>query len=110
MPLVEQLREDVEPALVGHHDVEEHNVRLCRSRLEDRVARSAGLADRFEIVLRVEQELEARPHDRMIVHDQDADAHRTGTSAAIVVPPPGLVSIAIRPSSSATRSRIPTMP
>ena len=85
---VQERGQNVEPALVGHDHVQQDHVRLRRPRLEHGFARCAGLADGLEAVLCLEQEAQARPDDCMVVDDQHADAHETGTSATIVVPPP----------------------
>src|SRR5205085_2109396 len=83
--------------------------RLRRTGLEERFARAPGLADDLDVVLRIEEHAQPGAHDRVVVHDQDAD-HGTGTSATIVVPAPGDDSMSRRPSSSPTRSRMPTRP
>ena len=85
---MQQRRDDVEPALVGHDDVEQDHVGLQRTRLEDRVAGVARLAHRLRALLRVEQQPQAGPDDRVVVDDQDAHVHASGTSATIVVPAP----------------------
>ena len=90
-----QRGEDVEPALVGHHDVEQDHVRLQRPRLEDRLAPGAGLAHRLQVVLGLEQELQAGAHHCVVVDDQDADAHETGTSTTRVVPAPGFTRLTV---------------
>ena len=100
----------VEPALVRHHDVHQDHVGLQRPRLEDRLAGVARLADRLDVVLRGEQEPQPAADDGVVVDDQDADAHASGTSATIVVPAPGRDSISSRPSTSASRSRMPEEP
>ena len=46
----------------------------------------------------------------MVVDDQHANAHRSGTSATSVVPERSLDSIRIVPPSSAIRSRMPISP
>ncbi len=89
----EQRRQDVEPALVRHDDVHEDHVRLERPRLENRIAGVAGLAHRLEVLLRVDQQLEACTEDGVVVDDQNAHAHASGTSAMSVVPAPSADSI-----------------
>src|SRR6266702_829841 len=80
-----------------------------RANLEDRFARVACLSDDLQVVLGVEKHAQARAYDRVVVDDDDAD-HESGTSATIVVPAPGEDSIWRRPSSRATRSRMPERP
>src|SRR5262249_36573764 len=108
--LVPELRKHLEAALVGHDDVEQDHVGVECPRPEDGVAGAARLADRLEIVLRVEQAGEAAANDGVVVDDQDADAHPSGTSATTVVPAPGRDSTSSRPSISASRSRMPSRP
>src|SRR5262249_26771707 len=116
--LLENERDAVDPALTGHDDVHQHDVRLLGARLEDRVPHVAGLADDLDVRLGVEQQLEARPEDGMVVHDQHAGCpgllsvllHAAGTSATTVVPAPSVDSIASLPPSSPTRSFMPTRP
>jgi hypothetical protein len=91
--LVQEGRQDVEPALARHHDVEQDDVRLHGARLEDGLARVARFPDRLEIVLRVEHESQSLPDDGVVVDDQDPHAHWSGTSATRVVPLPSLDSI-----------------
>src|SRR6478672_8902830 len=108
--LVKDLWNDFDPALVRHHHVHQDNVGLRGSRLEDGIAGAPGLADCFQVVLSVDEHRQACSYDRMVVHNQDSDPHRTGTSAAIVVPPSRPDSTSSRPPSRASRSRIPTNP
>src|SRR4051812_35326401 len=107
--LLEQRRDRLEPALLGHHDVQQDHIRLRRARLEDRLTRAAGLADRLEVVLGLQHEPEAGADDGVVVHDQHARA-QAGTSAATVVPLVAVDSTVSVPSSSSIRSRIPTSP
>src|SRR3954463_9598316 len=107
--LLEQRRDRLDAALLGHHHVQQDHVRLGRARLEDRLARAAGLADGLEVVLGLQHEPQTRADDGVVVHDQDARA-QTGTSAATVVPLVAVDSTASVPSSSSIRSRMPTSP
>ena len=61
-------------------------------------------------VLRVEQQAQAAAHDRVVVDDRTRMLTGAGTSATTVVPAPGRDSISSRPSSSASRSRMPRSP
>ena len=99
--LLQQLGQHLEPALVGHDDVEQDHVGLQRPHLEDGVARVPRLADRLEVVLGVDEQLEARPDDGVVVDDQDPNTHGSGTSTTSVVPAPDCDSIAEPPPSSA---------
>ena len=54
--LVQERRQDIEPALIGHDDVEQDYVRLRRARLEDRIARATRFPHSLEIVFRIDQE------------------------------------------------------
>src|SRR5581483_7561131 len=67
------------------------------------------LADGLEIVLGVDDEPQARADDGVVVDNEDANA-QTGTSATIIVPPEDGASMRSSPSSSRTRSRIPSTP
>ena len=88
---------------------------FVRSRLEHGLSYVAGLGDDVEVVLLLEQQAQARADDGVVVDDEDADlgfrlAHKTGTSATIVVPPSGCDSTRSSPSISPSRSRMPTSP
>src|SRR5205085_756979 len=80
------------------------------ARLEDRVARRAGLADNLDVVLVLQQQPQARADDRVVVDDEHPDAHPSGTSIFSVVPAFLRDSTLRVPPSSATRSRMPSMP
>ena len=68
------------------------------------------LADRLDVRLGAEQKPKPAADDSVVVDDEDANAHGSGTSATIVVPERSLDSISRRPSRSASRSRIPSNP
>src|SRR5579864_4584557 len=108
--LVYELRQCVEAAPLRHDDVEKDHVRLQRAGLEDRVAAVPRLADRLEIVLRLEHEPQPLPHHGVVVDDENARGHRHGTSATTVVPLPSVDSTSSFPSSNARRSRMPSSP
>ena len=97
--LVLELGDSVQTGRLGHDDVQQDHVGLQRPRLEHGIAGVARLADRLEVVLRLEQEPQAAAHHGVVVDDQDSDAHSNGTSATMVVPAPGRDSISSRPSS-----------
>ena len=44
----------------------------------DRLQAVLGLAHDLDVRLRLEDHLEARPHERLVVDDQDANAHAPG--------------------------------
>src|SRR5262249_19101675 len=106
--LLQQLRQHLDAALAGHDDVEQDHVGLRGARPEDRILRVAGFADDLDVVLLVEQQAQTRPHDGVVVDENDLD--QSGTSTRRVVPERGADSMVSRPSWSATRSRIPSSP
>ena len=61
---------------------------LCSHRLEDRAVGVGRLADRLDVGLGVEHAAEPGADDGVVVDDEDADRHGSGTSAATVVPAP----------------------
>src|SRR5919204_464352 len=65
--------------------------------------------DDFLVVLAIEQQFDAGANDSMVV-DDDGSNHLSGTSATSVVPVSGDDSTVSFPSSSATRSRMPSRP
>ena len=81
-----------------------------RARLEHGLPKIACLGDDLDVVLGLQHVAEARADDRVVVDDEDADRHATGTSTESVVPEPGEDSTSSRPSTSAMRSRIPSRP
>ena len=87
-PLVQERRDDVEPALIRHDDVHEDHVGLQRTRLEHGVTGTSGLPHGFEVGLRVDQQLQPGAEDGVVVDDEHAHAHASGTSATRVVPAP----------------------
>ena len=111
---MEDVRNRLDAGLAGHDDVHQDHVRLGRARLEDGVLGVAGLADDLDVGLGLEHLAQAGADDGVVVDDQDADplvlAHRSGTSATIVAPAPGLDSIFSLPPSSASRSPMPSSP
>ena len=68
---------------LGHADVHQHDVGLQPPRHLDRLQAVDGLADDLEVVLGVEDHLEPRAHERLVVGDQDADAHAVTSSALL---------------------------
>ena len=97
-------RHALDPARARHDDVHQRRRRASvRDRLEDARRVRRRLADDLDVRPRFEHAAEARPHDGVVVDDQDADRHQvTGTSATTVVPPLDDDSTVSRPPSSAT--------
>jgi hypothetical protein len=54
--------------------------------LEDSLLSVPRFADRLDVGLGVEEESQAAAHDGVVVDDEHADAHASGTSATSVVP------------------------
>ncbi len=77
------------------------------SRLERRHA-VVGLGHHLHVGLALDQHAQARPHDPVVVGDQDAD--QRGTRSVIVVPPPGAERTSSSPPTSRARSAMPTRP
>ena len=50
-------------------------------RLRDRLEPVGGLADDLDVLLGLEDHAEARPHERLVVDDQDAQAHSAVTGS-----------------------------
>lgn len=97
-----------------HVDVHQDHVRLRRARECDRRATVSGLANHEQVVGPVEQGLEARPHDRLIVGEKDPDRHgrapSRGRTACTRKPPPGAGPCSMRPPMAAARSAMPVSP
>ena len=94
--LLEELRQDFDPALTRHHHVEEDHVGLECTGPEDGVLRVACLTDDLHIFLSVEEQAEPRANDGVVVDEDDSD--HSGTSTTSVVPAPGEVSTVRWPS------------
>ena len=107
--LLEDVRGRLDPALVGQDDVHQDDVRLVLSHLEDRIAGVPGLGDGLEAVLGVEQHPQPGADDRVVVHDDDADAHQIGNLDDDRRPGRRRLDVE-RPPTRATRSRMPMSP
>src|SRR6185312_15087056 len=98
----------VDPARAWHDHVEEDDIGRELARQLDGLLAVAGLADRLEVVLALQEQAQARPDHRVVVDDQDAD--HAGTSTTSVVPWSVLDSTRSDPPRSSARSRIDTRP
>ena len=91
----------LEPVELGHADVHQHDGRVEARRLVDRLEAVARLGDDLHVRLAREQHAEAPAHERLVVGDEDADAHRrrpsTGRRARRTKPPSGAVPAFISP-------------
>src|SRR4029453_13926701 len=79
----------------------------------DRLGAVACLADDLQVVLRLQEEAEAGPHELLVVDDQEPDLHASlpeGSRAATRKPPPSRGPVSSSPPSRATRSRMPMRP
>ncbi len=92
----------LDPVQLGHPDVHQHDVGPQLARLVDGLEPVAGLADDLEIVLGVEDHAEAGAHERLVVGDQQADAHEARLSSA-----PASGSVARTPPSAGPVSSSP---
>jgi len=103
---------DASPA--GHGQVHDHHVRGQAAAAFQRRRAVFGLADHLEVGLRLEQRLERRAHQRMVIRNQNAHAVHPascrGMSAITVVPLPGWESTQNEPPTSVTRSSMPSRP
>src|SRR5262249_22830295 len=98
---------------VRHADVHEDDVGIdLRGELERLVA-VRRLTDELDVGPFVENHLEAAPHERLVVDDEDADAHGSlpsGNVAATLKPPLSAGPAESEPPKTATRSRMPISP
>ena len=108
--LFEDCGSGLDPTPARHDDVHQDDVGLVRAGLEDGFAKIARLGHDLDVVLRLEHATEAGADDRVVVDDEDADRHVTGTSIDSVVPEPGEDSTSSRPPTRPTRSCIPSSP
>ena len=99
----------LDAALLGHHQVHQHDVGLAFESPRTPHGRRSGPRRPSRCRLR-RPEADAGPTARLHGRPRKDSNHGSGTSALSIVPAPSLESIAIRPPRSATRSRIPTSP
>ena len=69
----------LKPVELRHPYVHQHDVGLKTRGLMNGLAAGAGLGHHIDVPLAGEQHPEARPHHRLIVGHEDADAHRRGS-------------------------------
>ena len=72
----EQPPRRLEPVEPRHPDVHQHEVGSQPPRRVQRLLAVDGLAGDLEVVLGVDEHAQARPHEVLVVGDQDPDAHR----------------------------------
>ena len=92
-----------------HAQVHEDDVGTVPADQGQRLPAVGGLGDHLQVRLGVEHAAQAVTDHRMVVGDEDPDAH-VGTDTAIVVPEPRALSTCNSPPMAPTRSRIPASP
>ncbi len=96
-----------------HFQIEQQHVRGDLPELRDDFAPIRRRADDLEIGLRAQNGDQTVAHDRVIVGDEDADAHNAdsnGTITVKTVPSPGTLHTSSVPPISRARSFKPTNP
>src|SRR5918994_2920179 len=93
-----------------HADVHENDVWAVRAHPLDGLGAGRGLAAHLDVVGALEQHPEARADERLVVGEQDSDAHAealgVGSRACTRMPPPGAAPAWSVPPTAAARSRI----
>ena len=91
----------LEPVELRHADVHQHDRRSEAGRLVDGLEPVGRLGHDFDLGIAREQHAEACSDHRLVVCDEDADAHRwwrsTGSRALRTKPPSGAVPAVIAP-------------
>ena len=99
----------LDPALAGHHDVHQRRRRACaRAPRRPRARADSRLADDLDVGLGVEHAAQAGADDRVVVDEEDADAHACPAAFASPAPRPRSSSRrrgATRPSAGRRRAR-----
>jgi hypothetical protein len=99
---------------LGHADVHEDHVRAMTAYGLDRLDAGPRLGHDLDVVVDPENHGEAAAYQRLVVGDDDADAHvgspLVGSRAVSRKPPPGRGWASRLPPSRRARSRMPTMP
>ena len=72
----------LDPVDDRHADVHQHDVGPSALDQRDRLGAVGGLADDLDVVAGVEDHAEAAAHERLVVGDQDADAHGAASSGS----------------------------
>src|SRR3954454_24689199 len=109
----DHLTSGLEPVQARHADVHQRHVRLKQLDLLDALLTVDRLAHDLDVGLRVEDHLEARAHERLVVRDQHSHecSSRSKRSLACTPTPPSFrYPASISPPSIATRSRMPRRP
>ena len=70
-----QLLRDLEAAESRHVEVEQQDVRLQDERAGERLLTVLGLADHLEVILEVQDTLDALAQECVIVRDENLDSH-----------------------------------
>ena len=71
----------LEPVELGHADVHQDDGRVEAGRLVDRLEPVRRLGDDLDVLLPGEQQAKAGAHHRLVVGDEDADAHDPSRSS-----------------------------
>ncbi len=79
--VTEQSASRLDPVDVGHANVHQHDVRPQATRLRNRLFPVRGLADHLDVLLSLEDHAEAGADERLVVDDQDAEAHAGATGS-----------------------------
>ena len=77
----EKLPRRLQSVDLGHPDIHEHDVGCQTTGDVDRFLARTGLTHHVNVGLGPKDHLEARPHERLIVRQQDPDAHPGGESS-----------------------------
>src|SRR6266699_4441469 len=102
----------------GHRDVQDHHVGGCGGKARQQVMAVDGLAHDPDVRLLDHQLMDARPDQRVVVGNDEADhpalavgvPRSTGMNTRTVVPRPGSPWTATRPCQVRARSRMPRIP
>src|SRR3954447_6008580 len=104
----------LEPVQLRHPDVHQDHVGVLARGLGDRLEPVARLGHDLDVLLVAQQQPEAGPHHRLVVHDKHPDRHDAslcrGKEARSTKPPVVAVKADISPPYALTRSPMPTNP
>ena len=102
------------PSSLGHPDVHQDDVGMAAGSLGHGLEPVAGLGDDVDVGLVGEQQPEAGPHHRLVVHHEDPDAHAgsssNGSEARSTKPPEVAANADMSPPYALTRSPMPIRP